>query len=265
MFFKRKPKEGEKPDLENDPAGGAWRSAQGLLWVSEAPIGSGWWSTVHSQRGTTGLWPLFLQGLKGAEPLRPWASGELNPRLVRTGPGDHDPATLLRDWFEGQIPPAEELDEMGEIIAPFLDGWPGLAPPGAGGEDPEGHAAELAELLVDVGRVTGARLGLVRCERSADAPALIGWTGPVNHENDTARFSAVLRSWEDRFGARLIMLGFDTMTLSVAAPPTSPEHARLVAAEHLGFCPDNITQGTGSLEEYATGLLNATQWEFWWD
>jgi hypothetical protein len=255
----------ESPALVDDPAGGAWRSAQGLLWVSRSAVESGWWSTVHAQFERSGWWPLFLAGLSAERPMRPWETDELNLRLIKTRPGDHDPAVLLRDWFDGQIPEEGEEEEMFEVIAPFLDGWPGLAPPGVPGGSPEEQAAEVAELLVDFDRVTDARLGLVRCARPADAPALIGWTGPVNHENDTAKFSAVLRSWEERFGARLLMLGFDTMILSVAAPPRDLEHARLVAAEHLGFCPDNITQGSASLADYAAELVGAEQWEFWWD
>ena len=196
--------------------------------------------------------------------MRPWESGELQRRLVTGDPGDHDPAVLLREWFEGQVPSEEETADIREIIAPFLDGWPGLAPPGAA-TDADEHAVEVAELLVDFDRVTDARLGLVRAARGADVPALIGWTGPMNHESDTTKLSAVLRSWEDRFGVRLLALGFDTMILSVAAPPQDLDHARLVAAEHLAFCPDNITQGAGSLEDYAVDLVDAAQWEFWWD
>ncbi|GAA2699471.1 DUF4253 domain-containing protein [Actinoplanes palleronii] len=271
MFFKRRQPSSPSPaaagpGLASDPAGGAWRFAQGLIWVSQARVGAGWWSSAHAQFAESGLWPVFLSGLRPESPLRPWETGELRPQMITTDPGDHDPAVLLRDWFDGHIPDdPEELDEVGANVAPFFDGWPGFAPPGTGGTDPERHAAEVAELLVDFDRVTDARLGLARCPRGADLPALIGWTGPVNHENDTARFSAVLRSWEDRFGARLIALGFDTMILSVAAPPRDRDHARLVAAEHLAFCPDTITQGTESLEDYAAELVGAEQWEFWWD
>ncbi|WP_436527961.1 DUF4253 domain-containing protein [Actinoplanes sp. HUAS TT8] len=218
---------------------------------------------MHAQYGSTGLWPVFLEGM--GDTFRPWETDELHPELVRTKPGDHDVGALLRDWFDGQVPLGEDFDEMSEVIAPFLDGWPGLAPAGVGGGPPGEHAAALAETLVGLGRVKGARLGLVACERSADAPALIGWSGPLNHENDTAMISAVLRSWEERFGARLVGLGFDTMVLGVAAPPRDLDHARRVAAEHLGFCPDNITQGSGSLEEYAAELVGADRWEFWWD
>lgn len=103
--------------------------------------------------------------------------------------------------------------------------------------------------------------------RSADIPAAIGWTGPVNHENDVARLCAVLRSWEDRFGIRVVALTFDQLVLSVAAPPTTEAEAEAVAAEHFAFCPDNIWQGTtdGTRASYARTLLDAPLWSFWWD
>lgn len=75
----------------------------------------------------------------------------------------------------------------------------------------------------------------------------------------------MLRSWEDRFGARVIAVGFATLALSVAAPPIDMTHAREIAYEHLAFCPDNIWQGPGSLPDYADALLGAPIWTFWWD
>ena len=58
-----------------------------------------------------------------------------------------------------------------------------------------------------------------------------------------ARLCAVLRSWEDRFGIRVVALGFDQLLVSVATPPTTLAEARALAAEHFAFCPDNIRQG----------------------
>ncbi|MEU4926195.1 DUF4253 domain-containing protein [Streptomyces yokosukanensis] len=71
--------------------------------------------------------------------------------------------------------------------------------------------------------------------------AIAGWAGPCNDDNDTAKFSAVVRDWERRFGARVVAAGFSTLHLSVAAPPANEHEALLVAAEHFAFCPDNTT------------------------
>ncbi|QKV93623.1 DUF4253 domain-containing protein [Streptomyces sp. NA02950] len=77
----------------------------------------------------------------------------------------------------------------------------------------------------------------------AEALTAAGWSGPANYDNDTAKFSAIVGDWENRFGARVVAVGFSPLHLSVAAPPTAEEDALLVAAEHFAFCPDNIWQG----------------------
>ncbi|WP_312871166.1 DUF4253 domain-containing protein [Streptomyces lonarensis] len=104
-------------------------------------------------------------------------------------------------------------------------------------------------------------------DRSADAPAGCGWSGPVNYTGDMSAFSAVLRSWEDRFGARVVGMGFDTLLLSVASPPRDEATALRVAAEHHAFCPDNVWQNTpgGTLARYAASLVGEDVWSFWWD
>lgn len=89
-------------------------------------------------------------------------------------------------------------------------------------------------------------MGLAAATRSSDAIAVAGWQGAVNYIGDTAHLSAVLRSWEDRFGVRLVGAGFAELYLSVAASPTSDAEAIHVAAEHFAFCPDNVWQGSAT-------------------
>ena len=48
-------------------------------------------------------------------------------------------------------------------------------------------------------------------------------------------------------------------------PRTRPATCSSMAAEHYAFCPDNIDQGPGSIEDYAPGLVNLDRWDFWWD
>lgn len=104
------------------------------------------------------------------------------------------------------------------------------------------------------GRPPGRRAGRHRLARVRQLRRPVG------------ELSAVLRSWEDRFGARLVAAGFDTLRLSVAAPPLSAEHALRVAAEHFALCPDNVWQGSvETLAEYAAELEDLNMWTFWWD
>lgn len=145
---------------------------------------------------------------------------------------------------------------------------PGPRPGRRGTGHPDDLAAAIAEECVGPdGWYPGSRMALVPARRSADIPAAIGWSGPLNFEEDTARLSAVLRSWEDRFGIRVVVLGFDTLTVSVGRPPTTLAEARAVAAEHFAFCPDNINQNPPyDLDIYAEkAVLGQETWSFWWD
>jgi hypothetical protein len=147
-------------------------------------------------------------------------------------------------------------------VAAEEDGpWPGLAAPGEGGGDADAVARELVRTLT---RERDHLLGLVPAARGADALTLMGWDGPCNHTNHTQEISAVLRSWEDRFGVRVVAVGFATLEVSVAAPPLTLEHACQVAAEHFAFSPDNWLD-FGTLEEYAETIVKADRWSFWWD
>jgi hypothetical protein len=146
---------------------------------------------------------------------------------------------------------------------PFGTDWPGLAPAADGGGDPDGFADRHVPATDD----GTSRIMLVPAARSADVLTAVGWRGAVNHIQEKFLLSAVLRSWEDRFGARVVEIGFDTINLAVAAPPVSPEQAELVAAEHFAFCPDNIAQGmSGTVRAYAANeVLGKESWSFWWD
>ncbi|GGV57859.1 hypothetical protein GCM10010245_90970 [Streptomyces spectabilis] len=98
------------------------------------------------------------------------------------------------------------------------------------------------------------------------APAQRSAADPDEHAAAVS-FAAVVRSWEDRFGVRVVGVGFATLHLSVAAPPLCLEDARVLAAEHLAFCPDVLGQAPHphTLAAYAEHLVDAGAWNFWWD
>ncbi|MBB5933340.1 DUF4253 domain-containing protein [Streptomyces zagrosensis] len=160
---------------------------------------------------------------------------------------------------------ADEVDDA-EALAPYGIEWPGLAQPRIPLVDPDERAAEVAAALVEYDILTAPRIALVPAERSADILAAIGWLGTLNYDNDAAPFSAVLRSWEDRFGIRVVALEFDVLHVSVPHPPRTLEEALPIAAEHFAFCPDNIWQDSETLEQYAREhLVDKHNWSFWWD
>ncbi|MEV7996950.1 DUF4253 domain-containing protein [Streptomyces sp. NPDC086077] len=242
------------PKLAADPTGRALglglppgRLTGTLLWHADAVAAPGDWAAFGKARAA-GLIPLLIDvgGSQGG-PER-W---ELVPDAA-SYPGDHDPEEVLAEYWE-------DLAD---------DDWPGLAPePEPAGPDPDAVATDLAEhLLTDGTWLKEPRLALVPARRSADIAAAIGWSGPVNHEDDVARLCAVLRSWEDRFGIRVVALTSDQLIVSVAAPPTTPEAARAVTAEHYAFCPDDVDRsGLPTLDAYAEQLIDREFWSFWWD
>ena len=75
----------------------------------------------------------------------------------------------------------------------------------------------------------------------------------------------MLRSWEDRFGARLLDIGFAEIRLLVDRPPRSLEAAQRIAAEHFAFCDECGGQGLRDISSIAVSLVNAPIWTFWWD
>ncbi|MGW4380473.1 DUF4253 domain-containing protein [Kitasatospora sp. NPDC004531] len=247
-------------------------NAAPVLWMSDGPAPLGLWEKLHRAHPDSGLWPLLLAPLSADDPkFRPWGTGELQPRAAGE-PDLYDPAALLRTGWthsttldgdqEDEADP-EEAAELAESIAPFTDGWPGTAPATEHPGDPDRAARALArELLANNEHL---RIGLVPAATGAEALTACGWTGPVNHEGDIAKVSAVLLDWERRFGTRLVQVGFAELELSVGAPPEDDDRALLIAAEHLAFCPDNIFQGAGTIADYAPGLVDADQWSFWWD
>ncbi|WP_030958299.1 DUF4253 domain-containing protein [Streptomyces sp. NRRL S-378] len=239
-----------------------------LVWVSDEAVGVGALAAHRSPHlAAAGLQAVLLQDRPGLE--RWWRDREFAPERM-SDPDDHHAEPVLREFWSRVVPDPEEGEEGEEIIAPFGRDWPGLAEPGPSDgpdvPDPEAAACELADELTERGWLPGPRLALVPSRRGADVPTALGWCGPANYENDTALISAVLRSWEDRFGARLVALGFDELHLSVAYPPSTTARALPVAAEHFAFSPDNIWQGSGSVRAYTEEAVTGSgHWSFWWD
>ncbi|WP_232661457.1 DUF4253 domain-containing protein [Pseudonocardia sp. TRM90224] len=234
-------------------------------WISDGPASAELWAQLRSEHVRSGLWPLLLDGMDD-DPSRPWLDGEVTPRPVGEIDGQDAAAVLAAAWADWvEEDDADDPDEQYDFddLAPFGPDWPGIAPPGVQMKDPDAVADWFVGQL-DVG---DARLGLVAAECGADSLTIAGWDGPVNH-SATPPLSAVLRSWEDRFGVRVVRVGFASLLVSVAAPPMTTEHALRVAAEHFGFCPDNIQQGeqgNETLTAYAELLKGQNSWFFWWD
>ncbi|MGD0242621.1 MAG: DUF4253 domain-containing protein [Streptosporangiaceae bacterium] len=112
-----------------------------------------------------------------------------------------------------------------------------------------------------------SRIALVPAGRPADVLPVLGWCpgdwdGALNIPIPVG-FAAVLRSWEERFGARLFALSHDQAWLLVERPPPDPDAALPVAAEHFVFCDEPA--GRQSVRATAAKIAGAPIWYFWWD
>ena len=232
-----------------------------LCWISDEPPSPHLLKALRADHEHTGLWPLLLCDSNEVYGDR------CTVGIVPPEPPDHIERwhaadVMSRIWdglvqAEDDLGPAYEL----EVLEPFGYDCPGPALPGNLLADPDILANQQVPRFVDA----DTRLALVPVPRGADVLATLGWSGAANHVSRTAGLAAMARSWEDRFGVRLLRLGPDRLDLSVAAPPQEFDHAAAVAAEHWAFCPDRILQESGSISAYAREIRGRRTWSFWWD
>jgi hypothetical protein len=247
-----------KSDLDGKPAGAA------VLWVTEEYVSSPGtlWTRLAARFPETGLWPLVLQDLGGAEDAqgRPWLTDELypdaNPRQVSA---EEEAAKVWADEVSPEGDPVMDASSA-DLVAPYSSTFPGLAKPPVG--EPELEAPERVASTFGPGRI-----GLVAVHRPSDVPVTIGWGGPTNYFTPEVT-AAVLRSEEERLGAVLVYLSFDELVRAVRRPPRTREESLAIAAEQLAFCPDAITQGYAdvrTLRDYAAKIRGSDNLYCWWD
>ena len=185
-----------------------------------------------------------------------------------------DPAVFGDSPFAFPIrSPAEILDMAAQLQFPAdLSRWPGAyaeeeleAPVG---EWPVHAGSELA-LTVASDILTGEPLDsvhilLIPAKESWRAPAFLRW-GNWNACPPAEYHVAALRAWNERYGAELIGLSFDTMNVRSARQPGTQAEAMALAREQYRYCPDIVDQGTNTLTALAIGLIESNWWYFWWD
>ena len=238
------------------------------LWVTDDPVTDPvtCWRRLVGLYPETGLWPLLLMSLAADHDHRPWHSGELDPVPLSRVDALEAAAVLAEGWADSLVPLGE--NPYVSHLRPYGAAFPGLA-------EPSRRESAPAEVPVGALRPWAPwQLGLVPCRRPADTVALIGWHGAINSRTPE-QVSAVLRSWEDRFGMVLVGLGFATLTLLVPHPPATESEALPITAELAALCPDVLSQD-GPLDGfgYASGgtvaglarvLVNRPVWTLWWD
>ncbi|GAA3617681.1 DUF4253 domain-containing protein [Streptomyces chitinivorans] len=249
------------------------RLPEPLLWRADEPAGPDGWERMLPVRDATGLWPVLLgthvRGTAVEDDLLPPPQDADGSGGTGAGAGTGTAAAgVLAAWWRRHA--AWEPDGRGAGGTPALRPYgrrpPELARPSRAGGDPGAGVAGAARALVTRGTLRRPRMALVPAARSADIPAVIGWSGTLASGEDFEGYGTVLRSWEERFGTRVVALEPDVLHLSVPDPPRTTAQALPVAAEHYAFCPSVVRQGAGSISRYADRWLTGRNlWSFWWD
>jgi len=100
--------------------------------------------------------------------------------------------------------------------------------------------------------------------------ALVGYNGTVNRYATPELLSAVLRSWEDRFGAVLVEVGFAHIRLLARRPPRTVPDAQVVAAELCPMCDqfwpiDRSNTAVCEVGAIAERIKDIPIWSLWLD
>lgn len=241
---------------------------QPVAWATIQPVPepAKVWAALSAAYPQTGLVPFLLEG-RADDPgstQRPWDEGEFEDPADLAELGRLDAEALLESWWNSRLTPLAEgqAEDPARILVrlPFSRQFPGLAPAETTRRDPR----ELVVALLWSQRP--ARIGLAVAGRPADVLARIGWTGAANAP---LPIIAVLRSWEDRFGARLLQIGFDRIRLLVERPPRTADAALRLAAEQHVFCDEcqhglsemaTAVPGLGTVPGLALCVLNVPAW-----
>jgi hypothetical protein len=257
------------PSGERVHALGPGRPADPVAWVTSGPVPEPGltWSELSGISSQTGLIPFIADNLYEDEPDRPWRrqSSDLNY------PSDPALADLVdvHDFLQHRWEELAHIDEndeewrkeeIEEEIAPFGVAFPGLASVATDPLAPE----ELNRVLQ---ALPPARIGLTIAGRPADALAATGW-GASDQYPDGMPMTAVLRSWEDRFGTRLLRIGMHEFTVLAGRLPRTVESAQKLAAEHWAFadeCTCGNDDGPVSVSDLASRVVTTPIWGFWWD
>jgi Domain of unknown function (DUF4253) len=230
------------------------------------------WLALSAAHAETGLVPVLLQAdppelsEPGEEPFFGFYHRADVFVLDEMSAAD----VLAAEWDAGLIFPGAT---GARDRAPYGDRFPGLAPA-------EQVALPPDELHRAVAALPAAYLGLVSASRPADVPAIVGWSvfgtdftspDPLSTEfylpgARSLKIGAVLRSWEERFGARLLRIGADAILQVLAErPPRTPELATQLAAEFYAFADEVDRSAANTVDTIAARLVGAPVWTFWWD
>ncbi len=240
----------------------------------EAKLGTGALTEHAHQYGAT----VYSFGVAGKDAVSTWR------RLRQAAPGmgywpvifgDAENVERVCEIFgtEDAENPAETIEKASavDITKYFESRAEEFSGEGAHGEWPKSSEGLVMTDFTIPREILGQRnfhekavIGLVPASKSWEVPAVLSFGGwnDCPYAGDQV---AVLRYWNEIYGAELVGLSGDVMELEPARKPSTKEEALKLAQEQYWFCTDIVEQGVGTIETLAAGLMESSVWYFWWD
>ncbi|WP_056501417.1 DUF4253 domain-containing protein [Sphingomonas sp. Leaf22] len=228
--------------------------------------------------------PYPVTTVSGAQALAAWerirAEGKGWPVIV----GDDEGLDAICDQFSIDTPsilspgaadlpvqPVERIVATSRMIAMpgDLAKWQGYDSSLVPANGPWPARTEQGEMTAATDLLTGKpydRVHIVTLptRTSWEVPAYLRWGGwnacpPAEYQ------CAMLRRWQERYGAELVGIDRDTIELRVKRRPRDRAEALALAHECYAYCPDTVDQGVDTIEALAATLMASDWWFFWWD
>ena len=243
-------------------------------WVTVEPMPDAGraWRALSAARAQTGLVPVLLEPdpPESREPGQGPDFGFFHSANLDLLNGMPALDVLTAEWNAKRD--AADV-RWAQNVAPYGDRFPGLAAAERASAPPDEVRRALSTL-------PAAHLGLVSASRPADVPAIVGWSvfglDSISPDSDpyepylpgarSLLIGSVLRSWEERFGARLLRIGADAVLQVLAErPPRTLDVATQLAAEFYAFADEIDRNAAYTVSGIAAGLVDTPIWTFGWD
>lgn len=222
------------------------------------------WTKLREILARTGHWPVLIGGDDQVNNLRERV--QCRPNADLHSADAVDPEGWLEQRYQQFI---EEIEEFGyrdkkpsssEEDKQFYGIPRGPWPQGK----PEKKQFMIPLTLIKRKPLPKVLIALVPTVDSWRLPAFLRFGGWNECPSDEEH-AAVMKYWEERFGAEVVGITNDVVEMLVKRPPSTKNEALALARQQYLYCQDIVDQGTETVDALASTLLGGNVWYFWWD
>ena len=105
---------------------------------------------------------------------------------------------------------------------------------------------------------------LAPTRKSWEVPAFLrfgGWNECPSPEEQVC----ILKYWNNKYGAEVLAITYDTLECLISHPPQTREQALELSKEQYIYSGIETIENLSDIVSQAAGIVNNTTWYFWWD